>query len=139
MTQGFERRLHWDYEVQNRMDRKPLTPCVNNGKEYRPSIGSQHQVEFRSNVTVMVTAFVIGIGLMGMKFLGYWLTSSSAILSDALESIINVVASGFGLGSVIVSAKPADDSHPYGHGKIEFFAAGFEGALIIGAAVGIFF
>jgi cation diffusion facilitator family transporter len=50
-----------------------------------------------------------------------------------------VVASGFGLGSIIVSAKPADESHPYGHGKIEFFSAGFEGALIIGAAVGIFF
>ncbi len=56
-----------------------------------------------------------------------------------LESIINVVASGFGLGSVIFSAKPADESHPYGHGKIEFFSAGFEGALIIAAAVGIFY
>ncbi len=50
-----------------------------------------------------------------------------------------MVASGFGLGSIIVSAKPADESHPYGHGKIEFFSAGFEGALIIGAAVGIFY
>ena len=87
----------------------------------------------------MLTAFVVGIGLMVMKFLGYWITGSSAILSDALESIINVVASGFGLGSIVFSAKPADDSHPYGHGKIEFFSAGFEGALIICAAVGIFF
>ena len=68
---------------------------------------------------------------MSLKFCGYWITGSSAILSDALESIINVVASGFGLGSIIVSAKPADESHPYGHGKIEFFSAGFEGAFII--------
>jgi len=87
----------------------------------------------------MLTTFAVGIGLMVMKFLGYWITGSSAILSDALESIINVVASGFGLCSIVFSAKPADDSHPYGHGKIEFFSAGFEGALIICAAVGIFF
>ena len=87
----------------------------------------------------MLAALVVGVGLMGLKFYGYWITGSSAILSDALESIINVVASGFGLGSVVVSAKPADESHPYGHGKIEFFSAGFEGALIILAAAGIFF
>jgi cation diffusion facilitator family transporter len=87
----------------------------------------------------MFAAFIVGVGLMGLKFLGYWITGSSAILSDALESIINVVASGFGLGSVVFSAKPADESHPYGHGKIEFFSAGFEGALIIAAAVGIFY
>jgi len=88
---------------------------------------------------VMLVTFVVGIGLMGLKFIGYWVTGSSAILSDALESIINVAASGFGLGSIMLSAKPADKNHPYGHGKIEFFSAGFEGALIIGAAVGIFF
>ncbi|MBI5249807.1 MAG: cation transporter [Desulfomonile tiedjei] len=86
----------------------------------------------------MLLAFAVGVILMGMKFCGYWITGSSAILSDALESIINVVASGFGLGSVILSAKPADESHPYGHGKIEFFSAGFEGALILFAAGGIF-
>lgn len=87
----------------------------------------------------MMTAFFVGVGLMGLKFVGYWFTGSSAILSDALESIVNVVASGFGLASITLAAKPADESHPYGHGKIEFFAAGFEGALIMIAAVGIFF
>jgi cation diffusion facilitator family transporter len=86
----------------------------------------------------MLAAVIIGAFIMGLKFYGYWITGSSAILSDALESIINVVASGFGLGSVIVSARPADDNHPYGHGKIEFFSAGFEGSLILVAAVGIF-
>jgi cation diffusion facilitator family transporter len=83
-------------------------------------------------------SFLIGVLLMAAKFFAYWLTHSSAVLSDALESIINVVASAFALGSVIFSAKPPDACHPYGHGKIEYFSAGFEGALIILAAVGIF-
>ncbi len=94
--------------------------------------------DFKSNFKVMLAAVVFGTLIMGLKFYGYWITGSSAILSDALESIINVVASGFGLGSVIVSATPADENHPYGHGKIEFFSAGFEGSLILVAAVGIF-
>jgi cation diffusion facilitator family transporter len=99
---------------------------------------SDERKDFKANVTAMLAALIAGAGLMGLKFCGYWLTGSAAILSDALESIINVVASGFGLGSIVLSAKPADESHPYGHGKIEFFSAGFEGALIIVAAAGIF-
>jgi len=80
----------------------------------------------------------IGALLMGVKFYLYRVTRSSAILSDALESIINVVASGFALTSILIASKPPDESHPYGHGKIEYFSAGFEGALIVLAAVGIF-
>ncbi len=79
-----------------------------------------------------------GLGILGLKFMAYRLTGSSAVLSDALESIINVVAGAFVLLSVWLSAKPPDRSHPYGHGKIEYFSAGFEGALIILAAAGIF-
>ncbi len=86
----------------------------------------------------MASAIVVGFGVMGLKFYGYWVTNSSAILSDALESIINVVAAVFAFGSLLVSAKPPDETHPYGHGKIEFFSAGFEGALIIFAAAGVF-
>jgi cation diffusion facilitator family transporter len=78
---------------------------------------------------------IVGIVLLIVKFFAAGLTGSAAILSDALESIINVVASGFAFYSVIVSARPPDRSHPYGHGKIEPFSAGFEGALIILAAV----
>jgi cation diffusion facilitator family transporter len=92
----------------------------------------------RTGLRAMVVAFFVGVVVMAMKFAAYWLTDSSAILSDALESIINVVASAFALGSLWVSAKPPDRDHPYGHGKIEFFSAGFEGALIILAAIGIF-
>gem|GEM_PF-11680 len=94
--------------------------------------------DVRTGVRAMLTALVVGTVLMGLKFYAYWITGSSAVLSDALESIINVVASGFALGSILLSAKPPDESHPYGHGKIEYFSAGFEGALIILAAIGIF-
>lgn len=77
------------------------------------------------------------LGLLGIKFVAYWLTGSAAILSDALESIVNVFASSFALFSVMLSALPPDETHPYGHGRIEFFSAGFEGMLIIVAALAI--
>jgi cation diffusion facilitator family transporter len=93
----------------------------------------------RLRIVAISSSFLIGVALLGLKFYAYRLTHSSAILSDALESIINVVASAFALGSVLLSAKPPDKSHPYGHGKIEYFSAGFEGALIILAALGIFY
>lgn len=80
----------------------------------------------------------VGISLMVVKFAAFALTGSAAVLSDALESIINVVASGFAFFAILQGARPADRSHPYGHGKVEFFAAGFEGALIIVAAFAIF-
>ena len=76
--------------------------------------------------------------LMCAKFYAFHLTRSSAVFSDALESIINVVASAFALMSIVLAARPPDKNHPYGHGKVEYFSAGFEGALIIIAAIGIF-
>ena len=63
----------------------------------------------------MILALSMGGLLMTVKFAAYFLTDSAAILSDALESIINVVASGFALYSIHLSSKPADTSHPYGH------------------------
>ncbi len=74
---------------------------------------------------------------MALKFLAWWITNSNAILTDALESIINVVAASFGLYSIWLSAMPRDENHPYGHGKIEFISAGFEGALILLAGLSI--
>lgn len=89
------------------------------------------------NRTAQRTALIVGIGLMALKFLAWWITNSNAILTDALESIINVVAAGFGLYSIWLSAIPRDHNHPYGHGKIEFISAGFEGALILLAGLSI--
>ena len=94
--------------------------------------------ERKQRLTMMAWAVSISTLLMALKFYAYWLTGSSAILSDALESIINVVASLFALWSVFLASKPPDVDHPYGHGKIEFFSAGFEGTLIVIAAGAIF-
>jgi cation diffusion facilitator family transporter len=96
------------------------------------------QHEQRRRLITISFSFGVAVFLLIVKFYAYWLTHSAAILSDALESIINVVASAFAMVSVIMAHKPPDENHPYGHGKIEFFSAGFEGALIIGAAVAIF-
>ncbi|MBL0713733.1 MAG: cation transporter [Desulfosarcina sp.] len=92
----------------------------------------------RQRIMAAGSALVVGAALLAAKFYAYRLTGSSAVLSDALESIINVVASAFAIVSVVMAAKPPDPSHPYGHGKIEFFSAGFEGALIVLAAFAIF-
>lgn len=81
------------------------------------------------------TSLVVAVGLLGVKYWAYLLTGSSAVLSDALESIVNVVAAVFALGGLLFAGRPADRNHPYGHGKIEFFTAGFEGGLISFAAV----
>ncbi|MCS6926126.1 MAG: cation diffusion facilitator family transporter [Candidatus Binatia bacterium] len=83
----------------------------------------------------ILLSVAVGLVLLLVKFTAATLTGSAAILSDALESIINVVASAFAYYSIRVSAQPPDPSHPYGHGKIESFSAGFEGALIILAAL----
>ena len=80
-------------------------------------------------------AFVTSFTLLLIKFGAYYLTGSKAVLSDAIESIINVVTAAFLMLSIAVSSKPVDENHPYGHGKIESFSAGLEGGLIIIAAV----
>lgn len=87
---------------------------------------------------MMGLSVAVSLALMALKILAFLLTRSTSILSDALESIINVAAGGFGLWSVYLASKPPDVGHPYGHGEIEFFSAGFEGALIVLAAGAIF-
>jgi len=84
-----------------------------------------------------VIYFTVSIVIMGIKFLAHFITGSTSVLSDALESIINVTASGFSSYASYLSSKPADEDHPYGHGKIEFFSAAFEGGLITIAGVWI--
>jgi cation diffusion facilitator family transporter len=88
---------------------------------------------------LIILSFLVSIILMLTKFVAYYLTGSNAILTDALESIINVMASGFAFYSIYLSAQPKDKNHPYGHGKIEYFSAGFEGALIFLAGLFIIY
>jgi cation diffusion facilitator family transporter len=80
-------------------------------------------------------SLVVGIVLLVTKLAAWRLTGSAAILSDALESIVNVVAASMALFSVWYGSQPADADHPYGHGKVEDFSAGVEGALIVIAAI----
>lgn len=82
-----------------------------------------------------IISLIIGCLLVAVKFAAYFFTDSTAILSDALESFVNIVTAVFALISVYVARKPPDAEHPYGHGKVEFISAGFEGAAVLGAAV----
>jgi len=90
---------------------------------------------FRYERFAAVVSVVVSVALLALKFAAYLLTGSAAIFSDALESIVNVIASGFALYSVILAHAPADERHPYGHGKIEFLSAGMEGGMIFVAAL----
>ncbi|WP_250630119.1 cation diffusion facilitator family transporter [Rhodoflexus caldus] len=84
-----------------------------------------------SKKQLLTAALIVGSALALVKFVAYYLTSSDAIFTDALESIVNVVAGAVALYSVTISAKPRDKGHPYGHGKIEFLSSGFEAVLIM--------
>ena len=91
------------------------------------------------NIRVQKWVAGVSVALLLGKLLAYYLTNSVAILTDALESIVNVVAGFLGLYSLQVSAKPKDVEHPYGHGKIEFISAAVEGVMIAFAALFILF
>lgn len=91
----------------------------------------------RSDLFYIRLSFFISILICAVKFVAWVITDSLVILSDALESIINVAAAAFAWYSIYLSNKPRDTEHPYGHGKIEFFSIGFEGAMILIAGIGI--
>ncbi|WP_078348058.1 cation diffusion facilitator family transporter [Mucilaginibacter pedocola] len=79
---------------------------------------------------IILLSLVTGVVLMVMKFAAYFLTNSNFVLTDAAESIVNVVASSFAFYSIYLASLPRDENHPYGHGKVEFFSVFLEGALI---------
>lgn len=94
---------------------------------------AQSSASSLQNLRVQKWVAVISVLLLGIKFFAYYLTNSVAILTDALESIVNVAAGFIGLYSLYISAQPADKDHPYGHGKAEFISAAIEGTLILTA------
>jgi cation diffusion facilitator family transporter len=79
---------------------------------------------------IILLSLVTGAVLMVMKFAAYFLTNSNFVLTDAAESIVNVVASSFAFYSIYLASLPRDENHPYGHGKVEYFSVFIEGALI---------
>lgn len=90
--------------------------------------------EVRNRQIASYLSLLVGVTLMLVKFWAYNLTKSEAIRSDALESIVNIVTAALAILVVFIAAKPADQDHPYGHGKVEYFSAAFEGGLISFAA-----
>ncbi|HYC39541.1 MAG TPA: cation diffusion facilitator family transporter [Chitinophagaceae bacterium] len=93
----------------------------------------------RKNLKLQKWVALVSVLLLAAKFLAYWYTGSVAILTDALESIVNVAAGFIGLYSLYVAAKPRDTDHPYGHGKIEFLSAAVEGGMIVFAGAVILY
>ena len=83
------------------------------------------------------TSVVVAIITIALKTLAWYLTDSVGLLSDAMESVVNLASAVFGLMMVTVAEMPADEDHPYGHHKAEYFSSGFEGILIVVASLGI--
>jgi len=87
---------------------------------------------------LMLVAVAVALVTIGLKMTAWRLTGSVGLLSDAMESFVNLAAALFGLWMVTVAARPADDDHPFGHSKAEYFSSAFEGLMIFAAALGIF-
>lgn len=85
----------------------------------------------------LVVSALVAMVTIVLKTLAWWFTDSIGLLSDAMESVVNLASAMFGLLMVTLAAQPADEEHPYGHHKAEYFSAGFEGILILVAALGI--
>ena len=92
-------------------------------------------VSRKLRLRVAILSIAAGLLILGLKYAAYLVSRSTALKSDAIESVVNVVAAVFALGAILFADKPADREHPYGHGKIEHFSAAFEGGLISLAAV----
>jgi cation diffusion facilitator family transporter len=82
-------------------------------------------------------SIAVALATIALKTGAWWVSSSVSLLSDALESLVNLAGAMFALAMVTVAARPADDDHPYGHHKAEYFSSGFEGVLIFVAALAI--
>lgn len=93
----------------------------------------------QQNFRVQLWISLLSVVLFLTKIIAYYFTHSLAILSDALESIVNVIAGFIGLYSLYIAAKPKDLEHPYGHGKAEFVSAAVEGGLIVAAGIMIIY
>lgn len=87
--------------------------------------------------TLLKLSVVAALATIAMKTGAWWVTGSVGLLSDAMESFVNLASALFAILMVTIAERPADDDHPFGHTKAEYFSSGFEGLLIVGAAVAI--
>jgi cation diffusion facilitator family transporter len=87
--------------------------------------------------TLLKLSIAAAVATIAMKTGAWWITDSVGLLSDAMESFVNLASALFAILMVTIAQRPADDDHPFGHTKAEYFSSGFEGLLIAGAAAGI--
>ena len=87
--------------------------------------------------TLLKVSVAAAVATIAMKSLAWWVTGSVGLLSDAMESFVNLASALFAIAMVTIAERPADADHPFGHTKAEYFSSGFEGLLIVGAALGI--
>ena len=87
--------------------------------------------------TLLKLSVAAAVATIVMKAAAWWITDSVGLLSDAMESFVNLASALFAIAMVTVAERPADEDHPFGHTKAEYFSSGFEGLLIVGAAVAI--
>lgn len=113
----------------------PKSPLQNIASAGAPD--SPERVSTETRWRLRAARFALGLGVLIFvgKWIAYFITGSTAVYSDAMESVVNVAAGVMLLYSLRVAERPADHDHPYGHGKVEFFSAGMEGAMICFAAV----
>jgi cation diffusion facilitator family transporter len=90
-----------------------------------------------SPTLLLRASIAVAVLTIALKTLAWWVTDSVGLLSDAMESLVNLASALFALLMVTIARRPADAEHPYGHHKAEYFSSGFEGLLIIVAALGI--
>jgi cation diffusion facilitator family transporter len=95
------------------------------------------QTAFLTPRRLLMASVVVALVTIALKTSAWLITDSVGLLSDAMESLVNLASAVFGLVMVTIAARPADEDHPYGHHKAEYFSSGFEGILIIVAALGI--
>lgn len=87
--------------------------------------------------TLLRVSVAVALVTILLKGLAGYVTNSMGLISDAMESFVNLASAMFALGMVTIASRPADEDHPYGHHKAEYFSSGFEGILIVGAAIAI--
>jgi len=94
-------------------------------------------IRFLTPSRLLLTSVVVAIITITLKTWAWYITDSIGLLSDAMESLVNLASAIFAVLMVTIAQRPADEEHPYGHHKAEYFSSGFEGVLIIAAAAGI--
>ncbi len=94
-------------------------------------------IRFLTPQRLLWASISVAVITIVLKTLAWYVTGSVGLLSDAMESFVNLASAIFALMMVTIAQRPADEEHPYGHHKAEYFSSGFEGALIVGVAVGI--